>query len=394
MNKREIVILGCGLSGMITGLGLANCGIKVAIIEKNSVTNTEYFDNRTTAITQNSKLTFKNFNIWDSIIAKIGNIAEVYVVDNKSPTMLHFDAKKHKLDSIGYMIQNRDLHEELTELVRKNPLIEIIDNTSYIAVDSTPNSTKICLSNGDSLKCDLLIVCDGCNSLVRECYFSDFVNKEYNQSAITFNVEHEKPHEGTAVEHFMTNGPFAILPLRDQYISSIVWVENDEVAKLYTQMDNETLTKYVQMKFGEFLGNVKIISTPFLHKLKARIARNYYYNNLILVGESAHVIHPLAGQGLNQTIKDINSLVNVIYSRKSLGLEITGKELKLYQRARFIDNYIMYLITDNLNKLFSNNLPILSQMRKVGMKLLDKSCTVKRLIVGYAMGDRFGFGNN
>lgn len=404
MKKEEIIILGCGFNGMITALGLASYNIKSTIIEKKNLSNTNYLDTRTTALTQRSKSIFKNFNIWKDIEPYTSNINEVYVVDNKSTMMVHLNASKSEFDSIGYMIENSNLYVKLIELVQNNPLINVIDNTSYVSIDSHQHSTKIYLTNkifnskdnsnitaidintSSKINCELLIVCDGCNSIARKQYFEYFIDKEYHQSAIVFNVRHQKQHFGTAVEHFLPNGPFATLPLADQQVSSIVWVEKSNLATLYTQMDKKSLTNYVQDKFGWSLGKIEIITTPVLYPLKAKIAKQYYHNNVVLVGDTAHMIHPLAGQGLNQSIKDIDSLTDILHSRKSLGLEMTSSEFKLYQRDRFLDNYTMYLLTDNLNRLFSNNLPLLATARKISLGLLDKSVILKRMIMEYGMG--------
>ncbi|KJV57266.1 ubiquinone biosynthesis hydroxylase, UbiH/UbiF/VisC/COQ6 family protein [Orientia chuto str. Dubai] len=396
MQKEEIIILGCGLNGMITALGLASCNIKSTIIEKKDFANICYLDTRTTALTQNSKSVFKKFNIWSIIKPYISDINEVYVVDNKSTMMVHLNANESQFESIGYMIENSVLYAKLMELVQNHPLINIVDNTSYISIDSDSDSTTIYLTdkktsnnsntNATSIVCKILIVCDSYNSLARKKYFKYFVDKEYQQSAIIFNVRHQKPHFGTAVEHFMPNGPFATLPLADQHISSVVWVEKNSTATLYYEMNKKSLTEYAQDKFGWSLGRIEIITTPVLYPLKAKIAKQYYYNNIVLVGDTAHVIHPLAGQGLNQSIKDIASFTNILYSRRSLGLEMTSHEFKFYQRDRFWDNYIMYLVTDNLNRLFSNNLPLFATARKISLGLLDKSDILKKLIMNYGMG--------
>ncbi|KJV53806.1 ubiquinone biosynthesis hydroxylase, UbiH/UbiF/VisC/COQ6 family protein [Orientia tsutsugamushi str. Gilliam] len=386
MKKEEIIILGCGFNGMITALGLASYNIKSTIIEKKNLSNTNYLDTRTTALTQRSKSIFKNFNIWKDIEPYTSNINEVYVVDNKSTMMVHLNASKSEFDSIGHMIENSNLYVKLIELVQNNPLINVIDNTSYISIDSHQHSTAIDINTSSKIHCDLLIVCDGCNSIARTQYFEYFIDKEYHQSAIVLNVKHQKQHLGTAVEHFLPNGPFATLPLADQQVSSIVWVEKSNLATLYTQMDKKSLTNYVQDKFGWSLGKIEIITNPVLYPLKAKIAKQYYHNNVVLVGDTAHMIHPLAGQGLNQSIKDIDSLTDILHSRKSLGLEMTSSEFKLYQRDRFLDNYTMYLLTDNLNRLFSNNLPLLATARKISLGLLDKSVILKRMIMKYGMG--------
>lgn len=396
----KIIILGCGLNGIITALALAHYGIESTIIEKKDLTNITCLDPRTTAITYNSQLFLQRIGIWEAVKQHAANINEVYVVDNKSDQMIHFHTQNYHFDNLGCMITNSVFYTSLMQLINNHPLINVISNANCVTVKAFSDYTTIHLdistnSNQDiqqpnnilPIHCDLLITCDGHNSLVVKKYFNYLIDKDYNQSAIVFNTQHQKPHEGTAVEHFMTNGPFAILPLSNQHISSIVWVEPNDIASLYAQMEHNELSAIVQEKFGQFLGKVEVITTPSIYPLKAKITDNYFYNKIVLLGDTAHLIHPLAGQGLNQTIKDIDCLSNIIYSRISLGLDIDSQILTLYQQKRFPDNYMMYLITDNLNRIFSNSLPLLSQSRKIAFGLLDRSTIMKQFTINYAMGN-------
>jgi 2-octaprenyl-6-methoxyphenol hydroxylase len=215
-----------------------------------------------------------------------------------------------------------------------------------------------------------------------------------------------------AVEHFMTQGVFAILPLRDPYRSSIVWCEKEEVTKLYMKMKRDEFAGYLEERFGKFLGKVEIESDPVAFPLGARITKRYYNlfrlgaglrgskeaerdprifakatseeskTFLVVLGDSAHTIHPLAGQGLNQGIKDIEELTNIISRNLSVGLGIDEIALEEYENKRKGDNYAMSLVTDNLNRLFSNNLPGLSHVRKLGLALIQKLPEAKRWLVG------------
>lgn len=365
----NITILGCGVTGMLMALRLAHEGIATTILERSDMKWPR--DRRTIALTGFSKNILYKIGLWDSLEPYIGEIKDVYVVDNKSPQMLHL--LQGGGGAAGYMIENSSLKDVLLKAVRKNPLI-----TLCIEVE-----------HGNPYEYDLLILCDGKSSKLRQEYFQDRVLKNYNQSAMTFLVRHAKPHEGTAVEHFMTQGPFASLPMRDPNESGIVWTEKTEVTGLYMKMDRMEFAYHLSKRFGDFLGELEIISEPQAFSLSARVVKNYYYDNMVVVGDSAHTIHPLAGQGLNQGIKDIDVLGEIIARNLLVGLQVDEIALKEYENKRWLDNYRMYLVTDNLNRFFSNNLAIWRDVRKLGLGLLNKVPSLKNKLVGYtSAGER------
>lgn len=369
----QIVILGAGLGGMIAGLSFASKGIKSLVLEKTDLNFPK--DNRNIALTNYSKKFFEEIGIWEKLLPYIAPVKDVYVVDNFSSQMLHFDKASKNYDALGYMIEAENLRKIIYSCFSQNSLIDLQISADY-RIDN-----DILYLNNSEVKSELIVVCDGKNSEVRKKYFIDSVNKTYNQSALILSVSHKKPHENTAVEHFMSRGVFAILPLTNQHESSIVWVEKPELAEIYSKMDKHELLIYLEERFGEFLGEIKIISNVQSYPLSARLTKNYYHNNLVLIGDSAHNIHPLAGQGLNQGIKDIDSLTDIIDRNRKIGLKITSTALDEYQKSRKLDNYIMYLITDNLNRIFCNKLPILSSIRKFSLSILDKMPKLKSKLV-------------
>ena len=376
----SIVILGSGLNGMITALGFASKGVRAIVLERTDMNFGH--DQRTIALTRGSKIFFEQIGIWSKIVEYTSPMQDIYVVDNKSPAMLHFDHKDVS-GPLGYMVEMSDLRREIYDLVRHSSLIHLKTNVKYDVVESQKDRTILDV-NGEKLVADLLIVCDGKKSKVREKYFRDSIEKSYNQSALTMIVEHQKEHESTAVEHFMTKGPFAILPLRDQHQSSIVWTEPTDLAKIYMSMPREQLLQHLRERFGEFLGEIKIISEIQSFPLSARVTKNYYHNQMVVVGDSAHTIHPLAGQGLNQGIKDMEAIVEIVSRNLYLKLGVDRNVLDEYTRRRKADNYLMYLITDNLNRLFSNNVPILNKMRKFGLATIERVPFFKRKLIEFA----------
>lgn len=381
----KITIAGCGLSGMISALTLASKNIPTTIIERRSSADQGFFiDIRTTALTAYSKNFFQEIGIWDSLLKFTGPINDIYVVDNKAPEMLHFASSELKTGEImGHLIQNTEFKKILFDLVCSNKLITLIENCSYSIAENTIDGCILTLDNKYEHKSDLLLVCDGRNSIAKQKIFSSATEKNYDQCAFTFIVRHEKQHEGTAVEHFMPTGPFAILPLKDQNLSSIVWTVESDMKQVLEELPKEDFREIVQENFGEFLGKISIEGDVAGFPLKAYEADKYFNKRIALIADTAHIIHPLAGQGLNQGIKDIDCLVNLLLEHG-----VSDDMLNQYQKLRKSDNSNMLEITDTINTVFSNNSKIMQMGRNAGFKVIEKIPPFKKLLIKYAMGRR------
>lgn len=385
-EDNRILILGCGFSGMLTALALAHKGIRTTIIEAKSTKSVSFFnDARTTAITSSSQAFLDKINVWSTLASYAGDIIDIYVVDNKDSQMLHFDSTSANDKAMGYLIKNYDFKNVLINLINNNDLITLIDNCTYSDFDSKHDGFILYLDNEKYIDCRLLILCEGYKSRIKQVYFDtrqDF-NKFYHQIALTFNVFHTINHECTAIEHFMSSGPFAILPLKDRYCSSVVWTLEDKYAAVVRNLKPEEFQYMIQQNFGDFLGIVKLDGAVTNHTLKAYLSNRYFHQKIVLVGDSAHIIHPLAGQGLNMGIKDIDLISNLITKN---GLD--KDSLKHYESVRKPDNKHMFIITDNLNKIFTNNSSILKCIRKIGFTAIERYTPLKNFLMKYAMGRR------
>jgi 2-octaprenyl-6-methoxyphenol hydroxylase len=385
----EIIILGAGPSAMITALGLASKNIKSRIFEKNTF-NEEFFQNdiRNFALTEFSIRFFQEINIWGSIEKYAVSLQTVYIVDNKSPNILELTLNGSGIlssNSLGYMIKSSDLRRQLFKLIKNNPLIEINDQLAYKNVEFGKYDSEIILDNDAKIKADLIIATDGKQSLLRKKYFKDFINYDYKQTALIFNIKHEYPHDQSALEHFLPNGCFAVLPLIDPHESSIVWSENSDCANILTKLDNESLVAHLYERAGYSYGKIEITSKIASYPLSASLSDKYYFNNIVLASDAAHTMHPLAGQGLNQGIKDIESLTKLIHNRLRLGLELDSYMLSEYENSRKLDNIKMFRITHYLDMIFSNNIPILSGSRKLGLCAIDNIKPIREFIMKKAM---------
>ncbi|WP_323737660.1 FAD-dependent monooxygenase [Candidatus Trichorickettsia mobilis] len=380
----NIVILGSGFSGMLTALSLARAGFSTIILESMACDDSKFLhDVRTTALTAESKYFLIQLGLW-SLIDKIASpILDVYVVDNKSPKMLHFAQDLINIEALGYIVKNSEFKKILLETIQNNPLITLIDKCSDYNIHSQESGNNIYLADGTFISCQLLILCNGRGSKIHASYFSTEISKHYLQNALTFNVWHQQLHEGTAVEHFLPSGPFAILPLKGGNHSSIVWTLPKNYAALLQNLPADEFEYMVQRNFGDFLGALKIDSEIANFPLRAYLSKKYYHNRIALVADSAHIIHPLAGQGLNQGIKDIQVLTDLINSKN-----IDQEMLAEYQELRQTDNKLMYLITDNINRIFSNNVPSLKFLRRAALLAAEHISFVKVELLKYAMGRR------
>lgn len=392
-HHEPYIILGLGLSGMITALAFAHYQIPVIIVESRSVGTEGFFDDvRTTALTAFSRGFLQKIGIWEEINDLCGPIHDIYVVDNKAQDMIHFTNDTQPLEDVketplmGYLIQNTAFKKYLYNLVKVNKFITIIDDVKYDpqSIINNENSCELRLNNNTILTSKLLIICDGRNSRAKDRFFSNETEEDYKQKALTFIVKHEKNHEGTAVEHFLSSGPFAILPLRNSHESSVVWSLPQEYAEVITGLSISELTYMVQENFGPFLGKIEIVSKIAAFPLRSHAARRYYNRSLVLVADSAHTIHPLAGQGLNQGIKDIDCLTSLIAGNCAQPADILAE----YQRLRKQDNKNMLLITSGLNKIFSLNTFFCKKGRQLGFKMIERISPLKQWIVQYAMGKR------
>lgn len=375
-KKINIAILGCGLSGMLTALSFAQKGIETTIFESKSIKSPEFFkDIRTTALTPYSKNFLSSIDIWKDLEEFVAEMQDVYVVDNKASEIL--DLRNDDDSLLGYVIKNNDFKKILLSKVTNNSLITLIDNNQYQEVISH-NDYSIIKFDDEQIKCNLLIICDGANSKVRSHYFANEIEKPY-QTALTFNIKHEKPHENCAMEHFLPLGPFALLPLKDQNSSSVIWSTSASQASLILDLPIEEVRFLTQRNAGNSLGKITIDSEMSSFPLKARMANRYFHNKMVLIADTAHTVHPLAGQGLNQGIKDIETLSIIVSNNGTL---------QEYQKLRQDDNFIMYKLTDELNNIFSHYSKNLRCIRQIGFKAINNLKPIKNLITSYAMGKR------
>lgn len=387
-TRVELIVVGGGLTGLTLAIACASAGIAVAVIDREDLATMldEPFDGRTTAIAQGSKRVLDGIGLWPLVAGEAEPILEIRVADDGSPLFLHYDHRDVGNDPLGYIVENRVLRRALMERARTLPSLAHLAPATVVAVERGPASVRATLADGRVLKGELVAACDGRQSPLRREAGIATVAWDYPQRSIVCTVEHALPHRGVAVEHFLPAGPFAILPMTGNR-SSIVWTERADLVPTLMGLPAAAFAAELTRRFGDFLGTISVAGPRWSYPLSLMHAARYAAPRLVLVGDAAHVIHPIAGQGLNLGIRDIAALAELIVDGRRLGLDIAHPELlERYERWRRIDNLTLAAVTDGLNRLFSNSLPPLRAMRELGLAAVNRVPPLKRLLMRHAMG--------
>lgn len=377
---QQIIIIGANLTGLTTALALNKIGFKVILVDCRSI-GKKTNDGRAIALSYGSKQILESIGIWKKFEHRSGKIDQIRVTDQHSPLYLHFDNK----ETLGYLVESDDLLEILYNEVKNQSGITICDNSKYEIIENSDIKVTVKI-NDLIISCDFLIAADGKFSALRKFCNIDILQHDYKQTAIVSKVEHELPHLNIAQEFFHTNGPFAVLPLVNPNQSGIVWTECPDVAETLLKLSNQEIEYFLSQKFTNYLGKIKLISNPISYPLTLILAKKYFKNRIVLVGDSAHSIHPIAGQGFNLALRDIDLFITLILKYQNIGMQLgCFQMLEEYQKTRKFDNYSMAIITEGLNSLFANKLKIVGKARKLGLNLVNKIRPLKNYFINYAM---------
>ena len=385
----ELVVAGGGLNGMLLGVACAGAGLQVAVIDRQdpAAMLEDRFDGRASAIAYGSRLVFDGIGLWPDVAAEAEPIREIRVVDDESPLFLHYDHRELSEDTpLGYIVENRVLRRALFRRAESLPNLRLLAPRRLERSEPSPTGTVAALADGERLRARLIAAADGKDSPLRREAGIRALEWRYRQTGIVTTVAHARPHAGIAVEHFLPAGPFAILPMTGNR-SSIVWTEDAELAPRLLELTEPEFAAELRMRFGEFLGEIEPVGPRWAYPLTLMQAERYVARRLALVGEAAHVIHPIAGQGLNIGIRDIAALAELLIDTRRLGLDI-GEErvLEQYQRWRRPDALLLAAVTDGLNRLFSNTIEPVRMARDVGLSIVNLLPPLKRLLMLHAMG--------
>ncbi len=384
----DLVISGGGVVGMTLACALAKYGLEVALVEYGDIAGSlnDEFDGRSYAISYGPYVMMETLGLWDRVGQQAQPINEIHITDGHSPLFLHFDEKDLGDGPLGQMVEVRHLRKGLFDAVTAQKNITLLSPDHITHVDSNVGASQITLHSGREISCALLISAEGRQSPLRDKMGIKVRNWDYHQTGIVTTVAHEIDHQGTAYERFYPSGPFAILPLRDKR-SSIVWCEPPERAKTIMGLSDAGFDAELAKKFGNFLGEVKHMGRRWSYPLSSQLADDSVAARFCLIGDAAHGIHPIAGQGFNLGLRDIAALTEVLVEAKRLGGDL-GSELTLerYVRWRRTDNNILAFGMDGLTRLFSNDITPIRLARQAGLAVVGEIPPLKKFFMRHARG--------
>jgi 2-octaprenyl-6-methoxyphenol hydroxylase len=400
----DVIIAGAGLAGATLGLALASAGLTPLLVDPQpfSAQVEPTFDGRASAIAFSTFRQWRALGLAEALTPYAQPIEQILVTDGRkaavaagpaSSAYLRFDpleiAERSQGEPLGYMLENRRLRQVLSEAVTAAGLT-VMAPARVVAVDYGPASAAVTLQDGRRLRAPLVVGAEGRGSTTRAAAGIEVIGWTYPQGAAVATVRLERDHDGVAYEHFTPTGPFAILPLTDRR-ASLVWTESTRAAAALGSARTEVYEALLRRRFGAFLGRIEVEGPRFVYPLSLQLATSLIGPRLALVGDAAHAIHPVAGQGLNLGLKDVAALAQVLAEAARLGEDIGSVvALERYARWRRLDNTAVALACDGFNRLFSNDFPILRVARDAGMALVDRLAPARRFFMqeaGGAVGD-------
>jgi 2-octaprenyl-6-methoxyphenol hydroxylase len=399
----DLLIVGGGMVGMATAIALGSAGLEVLLVDAEPAVEREgaAYDGRASAIAFASQQALAMLGIWAGMAPEAEPILDIRVSDGRpgrptAPLFLHYDHRESGLGApFGHIVENRVIRRALAARLAELPQVTVVAPGRLAEVERRPGHVAARLEDGRRIRARLLVAADGARSKLRQEAGIAAAEFAYGQTGIVATVAHELPHGGVAHEHFLPSGPFAMLPMTDyatpdlgsRHRSSIVWTERRELAPSLLALSDTEFAAEIERRFGLSLGRIEILGQRWSYPLRLIHAARYADHRLVLVGDAAHAIHPIAGQGLNLGLRDVAALAEVIADAFRLGLDIgSATVLDDYQRWRRFDALLLIAVTDSLNRLFSNDLAPLRLARDLGLAAVDRLPPVKRLLMRHAMG--------
>jgi 2-octaprenyl-6-methoxyphenol hydroxylase len=391
-RQTDIVIAGGGINGLALGVALRSLpdGPSVALHDP-SFASGRAPERRAYAVAAGARRMLDTLGIWESIACGAQPIVAMDITDSRTddavrPLFLTFDGEASAGEPFAHMVDGAALQQAAAAAARASGVA--LSAEPVEGFDASPEAVAVRTVSGPVVA-RLLVAADGARSRLREMAGIPFYGWTYSQSAIVALVRHERDHEGRAVEHFLSDGPFAILPMRAEdgsgTLSSIVWTERTADAQRILRRTGADFDRLLETRFGLTLGEVRAVTRPVAYPLSLGLARTFHARRLALLGDAAHVVHPIAGQGLNLGFRDAAALAESIADHLRLGLDPGADTvLEAYERARRFDTAQMAVTTDLLNRLFSNDIAPLRMLRDLGLGMVDRMPALKRFFIGEA----------
>ena len=389
----DIAIVGGGLNGPALALAAAQVGLRVIVLDATShkPRKNAKFDGRAYALALASKRLLAAVGVWENVAQDAEPMLNIRVSDGHagvgaSPFFMDFDHAELEEGPMGYMVEDRHLRYALQAAMQTSPLIEYRLATRVTGQSTGPEGVTLSLANNQKITTRLLVGADGRQSGTAARAGITYTGWQYGQTALVCAVEHDRPHGGVAHQFFMPAGPMAVLPLSARR-STVVWSEKTDSAAVIKTLDDAAFLDVLRPRFGDFLGDIALTGGRFSYPLGMMIAKSYIAPNVALIGDAAHGVHPIAGQGLNAGLRDVAALIQVLSEAKQRGEDFASQPvLARYQLWRRFDATALAVATDVFNRLFSNDNPILRLGRDLGMGMLNAMPKVRRGILREAAG--------
>ncbi|MCB2128025.1 MAG: FAD-dependent monooxygenase [Rhodobacteraceae bacterium] len=391
--QSDVIITGGGLNGPALGLALAQAGLTVTVIDAQPARARAEanFDGRAYALAIASQRLLAATGVWERIAADAQPMLEIKTSDGRagegpSPFRLHFEAAEIEEGPMGFMVEDRHLYAGFLDAMAAEANLTHLPGATVVAQEAGSAGMTLALADGRRICGRMLAGCDGRASGTAARAGIGRTGWGYGQTALVCAVAHERPHRGIAHQFFMPSGPLAILPLTGNR-SSIVWSETEATAKAIAALSDDDFLDVLRPRFGDFLGRIELAGGRFTYPLTLTLANSYVAPRLALVGDAAHGVHPIAGQGLNLGFRDVGALAEVLVDAARRGEDIgAGDVLDRYQSWRRFDSTALALGMDSVNRLFSNDNPLLRGARNLGMGVVGRLPGLRRGFIRQAAG--------
>lgn len=393
INSSDILIVGGGLNGPMLALAVAKAGLSSTVIDARpeGTRRSDNFDGRSYALALASVRMLTALGLWGGLEPNAQPMTEIKVSDGRAGDAevflgLHFNSAEIEEGPMGHMLEDRFLRQALLEAMEAEPLITHLSGETVVDQKVTATGTTITLASGDTLSGQMIVGADGRQTGTGQRAGIRRTAWDYNQTALVCAIAHEKPHGGVAHQLFMPAGPLAILPLTGNR-SSIVWSEKRGLAEEINALPGEDYLTVLRPRFGDFLGEISLAGARFTYPLGLTLANRFVADRLALVGDAAHGMHPIAGQGLNAGLRDVAALAHVISHAVRRGEDFASPMvLARYEQWRRFDTATLLSATDVFNRLFSNDNPLLRAGRDLGMAALNAIPSARRTFIREAAG--------
>jgi 2-octaprenyl-6-methoxyphenol hydroxylase len=390
MDRADVIIFGGGLVGLALASALDSSGLSAIVVDPADPTprGDAAFDGRTSAVSSSSMRMLETIGVADQLAERGCPIWRIAVADGLKPGGLHFDPDDD--EPLGYMHENRHLRSALRARAEAGKNSWLLWKSRVSDVDRGEHGVVVSLEDGRKLSAPLLVAADGRNSRTREAAGINVAKWKYDHQAIVSTLRHEQPHEHVAYEIFYPTGPFALLPMNDDKVghrSAIVWSVRDEDAAGWLSLNDEDFAAEAQTAMGGFLGEIAMLAPRSSYPLGFHHAARITAQRLALVGDAAHTIHPIAGQGLNLGFRDVAALAEVLVEGARLGLDLGDKQLlDRYQRWRSLDALSVAFATDTLTRIYGVRGATASAIRRFGMGLVGRISPLRQRLMSEARG--------